>query len=267
MPQLAPEAGKFDTASLYALLERFMVPDAVRASAYEGLAPADRARCKRTIARIFALYPPCARQESKTQELDGFWAVSSWQAVSSFLCLCSSRYPCPEALLAALVPAALARVEHIIVCFVDEGSSVDTPAPVPDSTFASLLAALDLGGFEVACCLPSNTVHKIIRNEKTRPGRVVMLGAVDQWESILIEAARQGIPTLPLPGLPAPQTAVFLNPAPGAGEQAARMPDNTKPFAAGLVLDADHEGIWLWPGLAPEWFRDYSLTLSSSCCS
>ena len=253
MPHTAQKASNFDAASLYGLLDSFVVPDDIRARAYEGLAPVDRARLKQTVARIFALYPACPRQESRTLELDGFHATAHWQAASSLVCLCSCGYTSPQALLAALVPAALARVEHIIVCFVDDG-----PVPATASSrnsFASLLAALDIGGFEMACLVPAKVVHHIINDEKMKPGRLLLLGAVHEWEKILVDAAKNGITTLPLPVLP---TSV-------SGGQSASLPDNADGFIAGLSLDAGHEGVWLWPGLVPEWFRDNSLVLSNSC--
>ena len=254
MPCQGPVQASFDPDSLYSVLDQYALPDSVRARAYEGQDPPERARLKQAIARIFALFPPCALQEKRTRKEDSFLVEESWQAASGVLCLCPCDYPSPAALLAALVPAALARVEHIAVCFVAEEKIQENEAV--DRAFAALLAALDLGGFETACLIPARVASALMASEKTRPGRLVLLGAVEQWEGLLVEAARQGVPAMPLLALPA------LLP-----QGLSRQDDDTaKPFVPGLSLDSGHEGVWVWPGLVPDWFRDCSLKLSS-CCS
>jgi hypothetical protein len=200
--------------------------------AYARLEPLARARLKLCIARLHALLgeqPPERRLSLSFAA--GFSAVREWRPAPYALIFCPTDLGCPERLLAACLPPLLAGTPLVLPWFFvpDKGS--------PKTPLGPLLAALELAGLEQAVLASGEDALKglALFRKSAGLGRLVLLGSRIQSEAFVVQAHRLGLPCLALSG------------------DEENVP----------LLDAAHQGVWVWTDLAPEWFFRRALSLTA----
>jgi hypothetical protein len=198
--------------------------------AYARLDPEARARLKLCTARLHALWgeQPLARRLSFSSA-GGFSATWEWTPAPYALILCPTDLNYPERLLAACLPPLLAGVELVLPWFFVPA------ADSPRNPLFPLLAALELAGLEQAVLASGDEALSGLALMRETPGlgRLLVLGSRGLGEPFILCAHRLGLPCLALAG------------------------DEENPPS----LDAAHEGVWVWPDLAPEWFLRRALAL------
>lgn len=260
--------------------------DELFAKAYEAVSPRERACCKLLIARLHVCLGE-ERLEDDTRYLrlrQGFKLAQSRGSADWTLLLWDAACSSPSRILAALMPAILTGVPHILACQV--GDSPETPAPV--------LAALELAGQETAACLTEQQTLNLVRKLAGRgTGRLALLGDAPWTGEVLSAARAAGIrswsggmpriavcPSACVPSgqhgekevvLQAPDYGMLRFAQPDAGivplaepkaEEGARydcvvcgMPRLRYWLSrTPLVLTPGHEWFWRWPELDREFF-------------
>ncbi len=271
-----------------AWLEAHLIDDTSFERAYEDLGASGRARLKQAIAVLHVFWGE-AEERRHTERVfrQGFRVREDMAPAPYTLLVCDSAYAFPSCLLAALMPAVLAGCPLILPCFaptagraeaspdrclpVDCGPGVRSPLGMSDPAAKDrpsrakplpvagpLLAALELSGLERAFALTEEGALDLFGqlHDAHGRGRLVIMGR-DLWgEPLLLQAGRLGIPT-----------RAFLTPplylrAEGGQEI---LPDGREPDATApqLELDENHESVWIWPDLSPDWFRNRRLRLTA----
>lgn len=268
-------------------LESPLLGDDVFAAAYDAVTPQERACCKTLIARLHA----CLGEETLEEDTrylrlrQGFKLATVRQPVQWTLLLWDEACPSPARILAALMPAILAGVPHILACQVSSDSAAVVPSPV--------LAALELAGQEAVASLGGGeTLHLIASLAATRePGRIAALGSAPWVADVLSAARTHNIPawSAGTPGIAICPSALAMVPeqggvpfsAPDYGMLRFAQPDvefivlneekgekKQEHFCivsglprlkywlsrSSLVLAPGHEWFWLWPDLDREFF-------------
>lgn len=269
-----------------AWVEPRLLPDEAFGGAYDALSIDDRAYIKTAIARMAAVYgsPEVPFSRSVKTMRQGFRLHERVSPATWSLIMWDGSYAGPTRVLAALLPAVLAGVPHIMVCRVapeDEGGGF--PPPV--------LAALELAGQDLALDLtPGEAVNLIAEcAESGARGCVAVLGGseyltVASRETVsrglplrrLMQDVRIGVDLSSLPDLysappygkllfahPDADVLVFRESAPAGlsavfcGEEAASRAIDHAP----LVLTPGNEACWVWPDLSMDFFKAKGMAL------
>lgn len=237
------------------------LPDESFARAYEALSGAERALLKLCIARLHAVYGEAPAFEARTRRFaQGFGLQEDSSPADWALVLCPALCPSPAALLAAVMPAVFAGLERLLVCFTPPASAPS--AASPNAIAAPLLAALELAGIERAFFSSGQELRCWLAQQGHVPGggRLLCLGQAEEHAPFVLDALAAGADALLLPTAP----RYYSMRLDAACEQRfagpREMPVADSPAfdnedALQLALDADHEDVWLWPGLSLDWFR------------
>lgn len=240
-----------------------LIDDAFFAAAYQSLGGNGRAGLKLCIARLHRIFGESARAESLTRHFDeGFCLRLESKAADWALVACKSDCPSPAALLAVVMPALLAGVKHLRLCFCPEEAAPATGAagtvtgPGTWTVAGPLLTALELAGVEEACLATAAELTAELERALSRPGtgRIVCLGEAASFAPLALAALNRATPFMLLPADPVGHRSS------SCAEEAvpALFHEESK---ARLLLDRDHEEVWIWPELTPDWFRNKGLQL------
>lgn len=268
-------------------VEDKFVPDAVFGAAYDMQTAEERAYLKTAIARTAAAYggPDVPATSGVRVMRQGFCLQERVRPADWALIMWDGAYAGPTRVLAAILPAMLAGVPHILACRV-----MPQPGTASEAAFSpSILAALELAGQElVAELTPEEALTLVTECSANRErGRVVLLGESDYLVPVGREAARCGVPLRRLAhpvriGIDAssvpqefaePPYGVLqpLHPdahfiplnGPGEGGLCTVLASDEAAFAhmahTPLVLTPGHEACWVWPDLCMDFFRMKSL--------
>ena len=234
------------------------VDDARMGEAYESLDAQSRSGLKTCIARLHRIWgesPDVSRSLSCPRQ--GFCLEREDRPAEAAVIACAAGYRHPTAFLAALMPAVLAGVQAILPAFVlPAGSTGRESLPA-----APLLAALELAGVERAVVLAEETALSLVRQLRPERSRLLLLGEEPFGEGLILHAHNAGLTCRSFFRTPC-YWSERLNRAealPFAAENASgkdalcecRGDASDYP----VRLDADHESLWIWPDLEPNWFR------------
>ncbi len=271
--------------------EECLVADAAFAAAYDAVGAPRRAELKLALARLAACLGeiPAGVDVSSRAMRQGFHLMEARRTADFTVIFWDAPYAGPTRILAALMPAILAGVPHILACRVRAaGDAAPFPAPV--------LAALELASQELTADISPDQARDLMRHcgalrRAGQAGRAVFLGAAVFAADMERLALEEGIPAQAFAG---PVTIGVAGSDPPAGTAAFREgktggilgfahPDarfvpadaeTAGPFDAvfcaegtvdkwlsrcPLTLAPGHEACWIWPGLTPEFFMDRSL--------
>jgi hypothetical protein len=248
-----------------------LVPDSELARAYEDTTPALHALCKHALAVQHAVFgeTPDWEEQRLTRLAHGFCTRACSRPADWALVVFDAAYASAPRLLAALMPALLARVPLV--------SCVCTPGPARPE----LLCALELAGQEQIYALTASRSLDLVRHlaEQQGQGRLVLLhrnslsalrAAADEarlpcWEErrAPVLDIRGSEPDAALIRLAHPDAALAENTAPNAIPDAVYCsgPESVR-VQAPLVFLPGMEGCWLHPSLTPDFFRARSLAFS-----
>ncbi|MDR2076382.1 MAG: hypothetical protein LBP61_05565 [Desulfovibrio sp.] len=204
--------------------------DSLWDAAYARLDDGARSRLKLCIARLHALWGERPLSRSSSASFAAGFAVTWEQNPAPYaLILCPTDLGHPDRLLAACLPPLLAGVDLVLPWF------LVPPPGAPRTPLSPLLAALELAGLEqVVLASGDETLQGLVlMREALGAGRILFLGPRSQGESFVLAAYRLGVPCLALTG-----------------------EEGDAP-----LLDSAHEGVWIWPDLAPEWFCRHKVAL------
>lgn len=263
--------------------------DALFAAAYDALNGRERASLKKCIARLHRVWGERPEAQSATRRYaEGFCLTENRAPAAFALIACPVDCASPAALLAALLPALLAGVRTLLPCFIrpengDAHAQKSSPAPkkgravsslpgappgalpglLPD---APLLAALELAGVEEAFCLDAAQLADCLATlgpEAVR-GRLLLLGQANFCRKAASQALSVG---LVCRALPAPPLYFSLERS-AASEQrfapaAAVPPHEADESLLTVALDQEHEDVWIWPDLGPDWFLNRRMRLAA----
>jgi hypothetical protein len=241
-----------------------LVSDDELAQAYEESAPGLRASCKHTLAVQHAFFgeAPDWEEQSLSRSAHGFRARVCDRPVDWALVMFDAEYASAPRLLAALMPALLARVPcALCVC-------------MPGPARPELLCALELAGQEQIYALDASQSLDLVRNlaAQTKQGRLVLLhrGALSALRAAADEAGipcweERRAPVLRVCG-PEPDMELIRLAHPDSAPAEDAAPDavycswpDAVHVQAPLVLAAGMEGCWLHPSLTPGFFRARTL--------
>jgi hypothetical protein len=248
-----------------------LVLDSELARAYEDTAPALHALYKHALAVQHAFFgeAPDREEHCLTHRAHGFCTRACSRPADWALVIFDAAYASAPRLLAALMPALLARVP-LVAC-------VSTPGPARPE----LLCALELAGQEQIYSLSASQSLDLVRHLAAQPGqgRLAWLhrGSLSALRAAADEAdlpcwEERRAPVLRICGSE-PDAALIRLAHPDAAN-AADSSQNVIPDAvycpepeaadsqAPLVFLPGIEGCWLHPSLTPDFFRSRSLTLS-----
>jgi hypothetical protein len=248
-----------------------LVPDSALAQAYEDTAPELQALCKHALAVQHAFFAeaPDSEEQRLTRSAHGFRTRACNRPADWALVVFAAEYASAPRLLAALMPALLARVP-LVFC-------VCTPGPARPE----LLCALELAGQEQIYSLSASQSLDLVRHLAAQPGqgRLALLhrGSLSAlrdaagkaelpcWEErrTPVLDIRGSEPDAALIRLAHPDAAHAENIAPNiipdavycSGSEAAGV-------QAPLVFLPGMEGCWLHPSLTPDFFRARTLAFS-----
>lgn len=256
-----------------------LVDDDFFAAAYESLGGDGRAGLKLCIARLHRIFGEAARAESLTRHFEeGFCLRQDSRAADWALVACRSDCPSPAALLAVVMPALLAGLRHLRVCFCPQEAGQDSDAAgqrtgrlTGTGTLAAaapLLTALELAGVEEACLATTAELAAELERAAVRPrgGRIVCLGEAATFAPLALAALKRETPFMLLPADPAGAGQKAARPIHNDDHQAVRHDDDHQTVWLDddhqtVWLDDDHQRVWIWPELTPDWFRNKSLKL------
>ncbi|MCL2124107.1 MAG: hypothetical protein FWH34_08435 [Desulfovibrionaceae bacterium] len=246
-----------------------LVSDSEMARAYEGTAPELIALCKHTLAVQHAFFgeAPNWEEQSQVRYAQGFRTRVCNRPADWALVIFDADYASAPRLLAAAMPALLARVQ-LVLC-------VCTPGPAR----SELLCALELAGQEQVYVLETSQSMYLVRSLAAQPGqgRLVLLhrGALSALRAAADEAdlpcwEERRAPVLRICGSE-PDAALIRLAHPDAASAGDAVPDavyRTWPEAgqvqAPLVFPPGMEGCWLHPSLTPDFFRARALVFGSA---
>ena len=248
-----------------------LVSDSKLGQAYEDTPPKLRALCKHALAVLHAFFgeAPDREERSLSRSAQGLYARACTRPADWALVIVDADYVSAPRLLAALMPALLARVP-LVLC-------ASTPGPARPE----LLCALELAGQEQIYVLDGSQSLDLLRSLAPQPGegRLVLLhrGALSSLRALAVDAElpcweEQRAPLLSICG-PEPATALIDLAHPDARRAGDAAP-NIAPDAAycsgpdavhlqaPLILPPGMEGCWLHPSLTPDFFRVRALAFS-----
>ncbi len=269
-------------------LEQTLIADEAFAAAYATVDAAHRAELKLAVARLAACFGevPAAAEDAMRSMRQGFHLRETKQRADFACILWDEESAGPTRLLAALMPAVLAGVPHILACRVHGGRASAFPAPV--------LAALELAGQELTADCGMDALRDLAEHlgglrRQGRTGRIVALGQNRFTADVAAMALEASIPARLCPGrvcigidgnsLPPAYAAhpygklafahpdAFFVPADDmeAGELSAVFCafDAAQSWLARcpLVLTPGHESCWLWPDITPDFFMNRGFAL------
>ncbi len=258
------------------------------ARAYEATPPRLRALCKQAVAAQHALFGEAPDREEHffAREAQGLEVRLRIRPAAWALTVFAADYASAPRLLAALMPAILARVPHTPVFCIG-----GRPRP-------ELLCALELAGREQCRLISPAQAAELPAALPAGPGRIVLLhggdpdppGSPDPFAALRAAAAAAGIPCweerrppllhladtgvdAELVRLAHPDARIEASPshalhpvddpAPDAVYCSARAAREFSGLCP-LVLAAGMEGCWVHPGLAPDFFRIRAPALAPS---
>lgn len=254
-------------ADVFALpdwLEAYAVNDASMADAYEALGAESRSVLKKCIARLHRIWGESPeRAVSLRCPSRGFCLECEDLPADAAVIVCEADYRHPVAFLAALMPAVLSGARLVLPFFLSPGGSAPsalsgTGAPPA----APLLAALELAGVEHVYLVNEGAALDFVLGLPSDASRLVLVGEKPFGQSLVLHAHNTGLPC-----------RSFVQPPRYYNERLGRMVELSfamadagsrrvdEPGVAGslygapVCLDADHENVWIWPDLGPEWFR------------
>lgn len=261
--------------SAQAWFDGHILDDTVFAAAYGFLTGRARAVLKKCIARqhqVWGESPLTGEEARRTRQGFGVRITES-PAPYSFV-LCERGYGSAPAFLAAVMPALLAAVDPVVVCFsgvIPGTPSVEHACPPEETAGVSpaLLASLELAGVERAYAADEEDALGIFRGLSGRDsnGRLIILGGVSFGSALAYEAHQRSTPCRSLTGClryfsgslnsvveqhGSPAGEIHGVPLTGAGPEPS------------LRLEKGHEDIWFWPDLGPVWFRNRRMHFFSS---
>jgi len=248
-------------------LAECLVSDSELAQAYEDAAPKLRALCKHTLAVLHVFFgeAPDWEEQSLARSAHGFHVRVCSRPADWALVIVDADYASAPRLLAALMPALLARVP-LVLC-------ACTPGPARPE----LLCALELAGQEQIYALAGAQSLELLRDLTAQPGqgRLVLLhrGALSGLRALADDAElpcweERRAPVLRLCSAEADAALIRLaHPDAVRAEDAApdaayRSGPDAVHVQAPLVLPPGMEGCWLHPSLTPDFFRVRSLAFS-----
>ena len=237
-------------------LDDHAVDDARMGEAYESLDAQSRSGLKTCIARLYRIWgesPDVSRSLSCPRQ--GFCLEREDRPAEAAVIACAADYRHPAALLAAIMPAVLAGVQALLPAFILP-PAVSGPLPA-----APLLAALELAGVERAVVLDEEAALSLTRELRPERSRLLLLGEAPFGEGLILHAHNAGLACRSFFRTPR-YWSERLNRAEAlsfAAEKASgkNILVECRGEAADypVRLDADHESLWIWPDLEPDWFR------------
>jgi hypothetical protein len=248
-------------------LAECLVSDSELAQAYEDTAPKLRALCKHTLAVLHAFFgeSPDWEARSLSRSPHGFHTRTCARPADWALVIVDAEYASAPRLLAALMPALLARVP-LVLC-----------ACAPGPAQPELLCALELAGQEQIYVLDASQRLDLLRSLIAQPGqgRLVLLhrGALSGLRAVADNAElpcweERRAPVLRICGAE-PDAALIHLAHPDAVRAEDIAPDavycsgqDAVHIQAPLILPPSMEGCWLHPSLTPDFFRVRTLTFS-----
>lgn len=242
-------------------LDQYAVAEALMAEAYESLDLASRSAFKKSIARLHAIWgerPELERQFFCARQ--GFCLERENRPADVAVIVCSAGYRYPAAFLAVLMPAILAGTRSLVPVFTpvgpEEGSAFSGNVRVVRPQ-ALLLAALELAGVEQAFVLEEADILRLLQGLRPETTRLVLLGETAFGESLLLHAHAGGMGCRTFMRPPWYYSERLGLTVLSGFEPEVPLAEGEEPPCAGaaLRLDAAHEDVWLWPDLAPDWFR------------
>jgi len=246
-------------------LTECLVSDGELAQAYESIAPQVLASCKHTLSVQHAFFgeAPDFEEHSLARLAHGFQARIRSRPADWALVLFDAQYASAPRLLAAVMPALLARVP-LVLC-------ASTPGPArPD-----LLCALEFAGLEHLYALSAAQSMELLHSLVSQPGQG-RLALLHQGDLAALRAAADAAevpcweerraPVLRICG-PEPDAALIALAHPDAVCADTPAPDalycsgtpEAQRTQAPLTLPPGMEGCWLHPSLTPDFFRARSL--------
>ena len=245
-------------------LAEYLVPDSELARAYEDTASELRALCKHTLAMQHTFFgeAPDLEEQSLLRSAQGLCVRVRSRPADWTLVIFDAAYASAPRLLAALMPALLARVP-LVLC-------ISTPGPM----WPELLCALESAGQEQIYRLEASQSLDLLQSLVVQPGqgRLVLLhrGALSALRAAAYEAdlpcwEERRAPMLRICGsefdtalirLAHPDAASAENAAPDA---VYRSGSHALQVQAPLTFPPGMEGCWLHPSLTPDFFRVRSL--------
>ena len=240
-------------------LDEHAVDDARMGEAYESLDAQSRSALKACIARLHRIWgesPDLSRSLSCPRQ--GFCLEREDRPAEAAVIACAADYRHPAAFLAAIMPAVLAGVRELLPAFVLPAASAGRES-LPA---APLLAALELAGVERAVILDEEAALSLVRELRPERSRLLLLGEKPFGERLILHAHNAGLACRSFFQAPL-YWSERLNRAEPLASAAEKTPGGPKggPCASGeasdypVRLDADHENLWIWPDLEPNWFR------------
>ena len=246
-----------------------LVSDSELAQAYEDTTPEVRGLCKHTLAMHHAFFgeAPDWEELSLTRSSCGLRTRTCARPADWTLVVFDAEYASAPRLLAALMPALLARVP-LVLC-------ASTPGP----TRPELLCALELAGQEQIYVLDAPQRIELMHYLAAQPGqgRLILLHR-GMLSSLSAAGGEAGVPcweerrppVLRIHG-PEPDAALIQLAHPDAEGAENAAPDalycsgpETAQGQTALVFSPGMEGCWLHPSLTPDFFRVRSLSFSLS---
>jgi hypothetical protein len=245
-------------------LTQCLVSDDELAQAYEESAPQLRASCKHTLAVQHAFFgeAPDWEEQRLSRSAQGFHSRACSRPADWTLVIFDAKYASAPRLLAALMPALLARVP-LVLC-----------ASAPGPARPDLLCALELAGQEQIYALDAAQSLDLVQSLAAQPGqgRLVLLhrGALSTLRAAADAAdvpcwEERRAPVLRLCGAE-PDAALIRLAHPDAMITHDLAPDvlycsgpDAGKGQAPLILPPGMEGCWLHPSLTPDFFRVRSL--------
>ena len=239
-------------------LDDHAVDDARMGEAYESLDAQSRSALKTCIARLHSVWgesPDLSRSLSCPRQ--GFCLEREDSPAEAAVIACAADYRHAAAFLAAIMPAVLAGVRALLPAFVLSAVSAGRE-PLPAGP---LLAALELAGVERAVVLDEDTALTLARELRPERSRLLLLGEKPFGERLILHAHKAGLACRSFFRAPR-YWSERLNRAEPLSSAAGN--DSGKDVFAEcrgdaaeypVRLDADHENLWIWPDLEPNWFR------------
>jgi hypothetical protein len=265
-----------ETAVLARLRSR-LVPERSWAEAFESAPPVLRALCKHNLAALHALFgeAPDREEHSFSRDGKGLRARLRTRPADWALIVFDAKYASAPRLLAAVMPALLARVPFIpVVC-------------TGGAARPELLCALELAGREQTYLLDARQGRELLRALVSRggrgAGRLVLLhtGGLEALRAAALEThvpcwEERRPPVLhvadsevdmELLRLAHPDAVFSASPLSGPRDTPPdavyRSARATETSAAGpLTLAAGMEGVWVHPRLSPDFFREREISLA-----
>ena len=243
-----------------AWLPEHLVSDSELERAYEATAPGLRALCKHTLAVQHAFFgeAPDWEEQNLLRIAQGFRTRVCDRPADWTLVIFDARYASAPRLLAAVMPALLARVP-LVLC-----------VGTPESARPELLCALELAGQEQIYVLDASQSLALVSGLSAQPGqgRLVLLhrGALSALRAAADEAGvpcweERRAPVLRVCGAD-PDMALIRLAHPDAVSAEEAPPDavycsgrDVVHVQAPLVFPPGMEGCWLHPSLTPNFFR------------